>query len=169
MSLCGLSAESEEIFDNVVVVNIRVAFRGETLIPYHWLYVPDPDVNFYRVGFPSNVVEKTCPAGTSSISLEYSMIFDEKTILNTEDMASEAILYLQDMGFIRAESIVFSNAFTISPAYVINRSPGRQAFEDIFARLAEYRIYCVGRYGRWDYLSMEDAFMNGMQTVRTFL
>ena len=43
----------------------------------HWLYFPDGDTPFYRVGFPSNFSDDVAPAGTGSMYVEIGLRRDE--------------------------------------------------------------------------------------------
>ena len=36
----------------------------------------------------------------------------------------------------------------------------------IAARLAEHGVYSIGRYGGWDYTSMEDSIVDGITSAR---
>ncbi len=44
----------------------------------HWIYFPDDDVPFYRVGFPSNFSETVAPPGASSMYVEFGLGKDEE-------------------------------------------------------------------------------------------
>jgi len=41
--------------------------------------------------------------------------------------------------------------------------------EKIFKRLESLNIYPVGRYGLWDYISMEDSIISAMEAVKKLL
>ena len=36
----------------------------------------------------------------------------------------------------------------------------------LFRSLAEHGVYSIGRYGGWDYTSMEDSIVDGIATAR---
>jgi UDP-galactopyranose mutase len=41
--------------------------------------------------------------------------------------------------------------------------------ENIFKRLESFNIYPIGRYGLWDYISMEDSIISAMEAVKKLL
>ena len=69
---------------------------------------------------------------------------------------------LVELGLIRArEAIRFARLRTISPAYVIYDAARRPALDVILPFLEREGIASVGRYGAWEYASMEDALLAG--------
>lgn len=160
--LLALSGEgaAPELFAASEILNIRIGFRGAVRIPHHWVYVPDAEFPFHRIGFPGNVNELTCPPGCASLSVEYTYPSTGEP-LSGEAVAAAALEYLDDLGFLDLHETVTVTERLISPAYVVQRSPGREELEQIHDSLAERGVQVAGRYGTWDYLSMEEAFESG--------
>jgi hypothetical protein len=48
---------------------------------------------------------------------------------------------------------------------VVRRAPGRRYFADITAKLARQCVHLAGRFGTWNYLSIEEAFESGIQAA----
>jgi len=53
----------------------------------------------------------------------------------------------------------------VNPAYVIYDEHRRRAVPELLAWLSRHRIHSIGRYGCWEYGSMEDAIHQGMETA----
>src|SRR5262249_10744922 len=163
LAAAGLPDAADGLLDATAIANVRVALRGTLRTRLHWLYVADESVDFHRVGFPSNVNPRTCPPGCLSLSIEYTL--PERPRRTADDVARTALEYLADLGLLEAEECLSVSEVILSPAYVVCRSTGRAWFADVAARLAGHCVWVAGRFGRWDYLSMEDAFVSGWEAV----
>jgi protoporphyrinogen oxidase len=165
LSLAGLPVPSEDLFASTQVAAVRVGFRGAMRCPYHWIYVPDRELPFYRVGFPRNVNIRTCPEECASLTIEYTLPASGMRVPAAE-LASTALAFCESKGFIEIDEPLFSSETILSPAYVVYRSQDRQTFSEIHAELESQGIHVAGRYGKWDYFSMEEAFLSGRNTAR---
>jgi protoporphyrinogen oxidase len=163
LTAAGLSGGDEGLLDATSIANVRVALRGALHTRLHWLYVPDSSVELHRIGFPSNVNPRTCPPGCVSLSLEYTL--PERGRRTTIELAAAAAEYLTAMRLLEVEECLSVSEVVLSPAYVVWRSIGRPWFAEIGARLRRQGVQVAGRFGRWDYLSMEDAFLSGADAV----
>jgi protoporphyrinogen oxidase len=78
----------------------------------------------------------------------------------------EVIAGLTDMRIIdRPEDVRFAELRRIDHAYVVFNHDYYGALQVIRPFLAEQRIVTSGRYGGWNYSSMEDALMFGRQAA----
>jgi protoporphyrinogen oxidase len=126
--------------------------------PYHWIYVPEERYPFYRVGCYSHFSDKLAPPGKSSLYVELS---DRRTP-NLERVLPEVTQGLRELGLLKSEQdIDLWRLRTIDYAYVIYDHHYRAALDVIEPWLGEQRIVSSGRYGSWNYSSMEDALLMG--------
>jgi protoporphyrinogen oxidase len=131
--------------------------------PYHWIYVPEPEYPFYRVGCYSHFSDELAPPGKSSLYVELS----ERREPNPERALRDVIPGLRALGLLKSErDIELSRLRTIDYAYVIYDHHYRAALDVIEPFLAEQRIISSGRYGAWNYSSMEDALLMGRSAAR---
>lgn len=115
----------------------------------------------YRVGSFSNAMPSMAPEGHSSLYIELS---DRERPV--EELTPKVIEGLIAMGLIeRAEQIDFIEERRIPHAYVIYDEPYEESREIIHQWLAEVDILSVGRYGDWNYSSMEDALLEGRRAA----
>jgi protoporphyrinogen oxidase len=149
-----------ELFAAAEILNVCVGFRGAVRIPHHWMYVPDADLPFHRIGLPGNVNARTCPAGCASVSVEYTHPA-AGVPLSGEAVAGRALDHLEELGLVDVEEILVVAQRLISPAYVVHRSPGRPELEALREQLAAAGVILAGRFGTWDYLSIEESFESG--------
>jgi len=144
--------------------NVRVGFRGKMLREEHWIYAPDEGLPFYRIGFPSNHCAATCPQGSASLSIECGILRPSDRDRPAADIAQTAIQFAVAHRLIEHIDTEVIDEITICPAYVIDR--GCDMATQIQRSLLERGIHCAGRYGSWQYFSMEDSFLDGMRAAR---
>jgi protoporphyrinogen oxidase len=135
---------------------VAVGVRGANMQPWHWVYTPEPEFSTYRIGSPSAVFSGTAPEGTSSFYVEYS------GPRSREACAGAAVEDLLRARMIRsAADVLFAEPRVIRNAYVLydaHYGPSRQTVLDF---LSQAGIRTAGRYGNWEYSSMEDALLGG--------
>ena len=131
--------------------------------PYHWIYVPEERYPFYRVGCYSHFSEKLAPPGKSSLYVELA----DRRAPQPQQALAGVVAGLQELGLLKsARDIELSRLRTIDYAYVIYDHQYRAALDVIEPFLAQARIISSGRYGAWNYSSMEDALLMGRRAAR---
>ena len=166
--LSSLIDPSNKIISNyeyTSIKNIRIIIKGSLLHKYHWLYVPDKRVPFYRLGFPKNVINDTCPPGHVSISVEV----ETRHCKNYTDqrIADLVIQYLLDYKLIDSGSFSTVSSIIISPAYTYISEDQKIIISSLMDELTVNNITPIGRYGLWKYFSMEEAYLSGKDAVRS--
>lgn len=137
---------------------LDVALDGPCEKPLHWVYVPEEKYPFYRVGCYSHFSSAMAPPGCASLYVE---------LARREPPDLDALLprvgeALTEMGLLRSPSAIrFARARRLDHAYVLYDQAYVTSLEVIRPFLAEHRIASVGRYGGWNYSSMEDALLFG--------
>jgi len=135
---------------------VAVGARGPNVQPWHWVYTPEPEFTTYRIGSPSAVFPGTAPAGTSSFYVEYS------GPRSPESCARAAVEDLVRAKMIRsAADVLFAEPRVIRNAYVLYDAHYGEARQTVIDFLSSVGIRVAGRYGNWEYSSMEDALLGG--------
>ncbi len=143
------------------VVYLNVGIDGTLGETDHWIYVPEFKWPVYRVGSFSNANSAMAPAGCSSLYIELS---DRDTPLETLRPVIESMLV--DMGLIEhAAQIRFMHERRIPNAYVLYDFNYHQARQTVMSYLKDSGIESIGRYGDWNYSSMEDALLDGKRML----
>ena len=140
----------------VTYVNVGVSSPNRQ--PWHWVYLPEPKFKTYRIGSPSAVSPRLSPPGTSSFYVEYSHR-GELSKAECEQFAREDLLQAELIH--RKEDVLFTHAREISQAYVLYDHAYGPATDTLFKFLKQSKIDVAGRYGKWEYSSMEDAILSG--------
>jgi len=136
----------------------------------HWIYVPDREIPFYRVGFYSNISSGTCTPGTSALYVEVGISSEDLHVPNiVRELQPKVIAALEELGWIDSHDITCLVTHVIEHAYVHFTEERDRLVEEITERLHHRGIHPIGRYGLWDYTGMEDAMESAMATVREVL
>jgi protoporphyrinogen oxidase len=147
----------------VRVVNINLAVRGEVAPGRHWIYFPEPEFPFYRVGIASNFSSGVAPPGCASLYVEVSEPAEQPP---SEGLEERVIAGLRRAGILASgQQVIFSLPVTIDPAYVIYDRHRRECLPALLSLLRERGVHSVGRFGAWEYSSMEDALVAGRRTA----
>ncbi len=138
---------------------LNVATRSLAPGGYHWVYVPDERLPFYRVGVYSAAMPSMAPPGCSSLYVELAS-------RDRVEPIAEVVRALCEVGALAsAEDLVFAEPREIEYAYVIFDERYEAALATIQPYLEQRRIYSRGRYGAWIYNAMEDSLLSGRATA----
>ena len=165
VTMSGLPTAEPDLFGATEILNVRVGVRGTLRTQYHWVYVADAELPFHRIGFPRNINRLTCPDGCVGLSIEYTIPARGEG-LSSAAVAAAALAYVSDRGLVEVEENLLEAEILISPAYVVQRAPGRNAFAELERVFRGQGVWLAGRFGTWDYLSVEEAFESGARAAR---
>ncbi|RME23049.1 MAG: protoporphyrinogen oxidase [Deltaproteobacteria bacterium] len=147
----------------VSVYNLNVGLKGEAP-PRHWVYVPEKRFRIYRFGYQSNFCRAMAPPGHYSIYTELAVRGGKparRSVLRERVLAD-----LRQTGVLGPRERPAELCELVLPyAYVIydrNRTPAVNAIRRWFE---QREIWPVGRFGRWEYGSMEDAVRQGLEVA----
>lgn len=139
------------------VFNIGVAsIPNDKFKDMHWVYFPEMKFKFHRVGLYHNFSSFCAPKGCSSIYVEIG--YDQDL---TIDLYKDILEPLNNLGILKKEKIECISEFSMKNSYVRFLKDTNSTKELIFKELLERDIFSIGRYGRWDYNSMEDSILDG--------
>ena len=145
------------------VTYVNVAARDVGAPPFHWVYLPEPRYAPYRIGSASAAVPSLAPAGQRSFYVEFSAT----AMLDPAAVVEQALAALRDTGFVPSrDDVLFTEVRSIPHAYVIYDDQYGPARRAILEYLESRDILTAGRYGRWEYSSMEDALLGGRDCAR---
>ncbi len=150
------------------VLGVCIGLDGPVLRDDHWIYFPDGDVPFYRIGFPSNFSRGVAPPGCGSLYAEAA--FGPGSPPDPNAVAKAAMGSLRDLGIIDPSTGVRTRLnLTIPCAYVFHDRFRAQGLDPLLASLRETGIISVGRYGAWEYSGMQEAVDWGLNAARETL
>jgi len=145
---------------SVTVVEIGAEDTGGER--FHWAYFPEREFPFYRIGSPSEVNPLLAPTGTRSFAVEYS----HQGPIEHDALIARTLDSLARIGLLDRHRIRVARARTVPTAYVLFDQHHAQARACVLDHFAGYGVQVAGRYGRWEYSSMEDALLTGRAAAR---
>jgi len=131
----------------------------------HWVYFPEEDPVCFRTGFYSNISSVLAPAGSGSL---YSTVaYSQNKPINKKNIIGRIEAGLKRTGILDGEAQVLCRDINdIKYGYPIYDKNYSRAREGIIKYLAQNDILACGRYGFWQYFSMEDALLDGKRAAQ---
>jgi protoporphyrinogen oxidase len=161
LDMCGVGHDASVFSHNKVwVLNLGFDRKGPRGV--HWIYFPQREISFYRVGFYDNIFDKR----RMSLYVEVGLPYDANP---TEDergaMKARVLSDLQACGIVTEQTLLASHDVLLDPAYV--HISGRSTAEAAAKRelLCAQDIHSIGRYGAWTYCSIEDNIVEARKLV----
>jgi protoporphyrinogen oxidase len=172
--LCQTTSDSELIaaadeLSHSSTISFNIGLRGALPPEFrdiHWIYVPDRDIPFYRVGFYSNISKGTCSPGYSAIYVEVGVTPERADRVDlVRDLQPQVLRWLEKLGWISSSDVACVVTHIIRCAYVHHTRNRDRLVSSILERLRKHDVFPIGRYGLWDYTSMEDSMEHARTSV----
>jgi len=142
-------------------INIGLRYKKdlpEKIKGVHWIYIPEKKYPFYRVGIYSNVSKKLAPKNCYNLYIEMS----------DTNNCNKIIPILKQMEIINNDDEVLSlNAIDMKYAYIIFNKEREKTLNKINNFLNKNNIYCIGRYGAWEYSFIEKNIIDAKNLALT--
>lgn len=149
---------------SVPLFYVDLALNTPFELPFHWVYVPDPELPFYRVGAYSSFSAALAPVGKGSLYVELTA----KVRPDLASLLPEVVDALVAMKVLRArEAVRFARLRHVPHAYVRFDSDRAEAVATARRFLESRDVSSIGRYGSWTYASMEDALVEGQEAAES--
>jgi len=142
------------------IFNLNLGVEGVCQEGKHWVYFPHKETAFFRVGFFHNFSNNTVPDGKSALYAEVS--YPKNKLINRERMVKRILNDLHKVGILNKDNrVVALDTNDIKYGYPIYDRHYPRATAAIKRFLSSNNIITCGRYGSWQYMSMEDALLDG--------
>lgn len=149
------------------IYNINLGICGKQPVPYSWVYFPESEFGFHRAGSVSACVPTVVPQGHASIYVEFSY---RGTKPDAGKLGKHAVRKLKELGWIKGENQIVTRVdLNLPGAYVIYDAKRDETVEGLLSYFRKNQVHSVGRYGRWEYGSMESAIEQGLQAAHKIL
>ena len=148
-------------WNKVLVFNIGFNCKGVNTSD-HWLYFPEKEYCFYRVGFYDNIL------GTDRMSLYVELGFSKDSEIIADEWLPKVLSDLKRAGIVDdRQAVIEYESIVMDPAYVHISSTSKLDVEEKKKELAKNDIYSIGRYGSWTYCSIEDNIKEARDLVNS--
>ena len=163
LDMCGVGYDAAVLSHNKVqVFNLGFDSKGPTDV--HWIYYPQRDLSFYRVGFYDNIF------GSDRMSLYVEVGLPWDADLSEDErgeLKARVLADLQRCGVVTDQALVASHDVLLDPAYVHVTTQSNSHATARRELLAAEDVHSIGRYGAWTYCSMEDNIVEARALVES--
>lgn len=148
------------------IFNLNLGIEGGCQEGRHWIYFPHKEAVFFRAGFFHNFSDNIVPVGKSSIYTEVA--YSKNRPIDKKKIIPRVINDLKACGILgKKNRVSVLDINDIKYGYPIYDKYYSQATQAIKKFLSANNIIACGRYGSWQYMSMEDAILDGKQAADT--
>lgn len=163
-NLLELIDNTEKLRENISynkVLVFNLGFEKKSNFKEHWIYFPQKDINFYRVGFYDNILM------SDKLSMYIEIGYEKKSKISEDDIKKQLNLTLQNLkkvGIVEDDNkLVDYSTIVMNPAYVHINSENNKEIKEFEKYLNDNSVYTIGRYGAWTYCSMEDCMISAKE------
>ncbi|MFA5411261.1 MAG: FAD-dependent oxidoreductase [Candidatus Omnitrophota bacterium] len=150
------------------IFNLNLGIERNDLDGKHWIYFPQKETCFFRVGFYHNFSAGLTPRGAGALYVEISYSpekpIEKKNILGKVKHQLEGVGILENTNSIKAVDMN-----DIKYGYPIYDNNYHSARKNILKLLKQNGILSCGRYGGWRYMSMENAILEGKKMAEVYI
>ncbi len=155
LDMCGIDWD-REVFSHSKVLVFNLGFDRKGPRGVHWIYYPQKELAFYRVGFYDNIFDSVRMSLYVEISLPRTATLDPD---ERGAMKARILADLQTCGVVTDQTLVASHDVLLDPAYVHITLMSDAEATAKRALLEERNVHSIGRYGAWTYCSIEDSII----------
>jgi protoporphyrinogen oxidase len=136
-------------WNKVLVFNLGFDKKG-TDLKNHWIYFPEKDYCFYRVGYYDNILLQ------NKMSLYVELGFKKEAEIDIDKYFKLVLDDLKKAKIILDHKLTDYHFIVMDPAYVQINSKSVKDVLRLKSVLESFDIFSIGRYGSWKYCSIED-------------
>lgn len=144
---------------------ISIGIRGKNKIKDLWAYIYDNDIMAARFHSPSLKSPTNCPDGFSSIQFEIYSSRLKPQSHSTQELVENCKYALKKMHICDPEDICLMHHKKIEFGNVVFNHGMEEHREVIRSYLKTRNVIPIGRFGEWDYLWSNQAFMSGKKAI----
>jgi protoporphyrinogen oxidase len=143
-------AQSENPFSSNQVLVFNLGFDRKGPRDLHWMYFPEAEYCFYRVGWYDNILDSDRMSLYIEIGMKAGASYD------VDELRAQVIADLTRAHVVADHQLLSWHCVVMNPAYCHISQPSVAAVSKIRAIAAPHKLYSIGRYGGWTYCSIED-------------
>jgi len=160
MPMTGLDYDPSQLTYNKVLI-FNLGFDRKGWEDTHWVYFPEREYAFYRIGFYDNIF------GTDRMSLYVELGYAPDAEVDVEGAKAQVLADLEKAGVIDGHQLVADHTITLDPAYVHITKDSNALVDEMKQALAARGVFSIGRYGSWTYCSIEDNMIEARDLAYT--
>ncbi|MCM8823171.1 MAG: FAD-dependent oxidoreductase [Candidatus Omnitrophica bacterium] len=140
----------------VSIYNLNLGLNRKIFPRWHWIYYHQKELPFFRIGFYHNFSSNLVPSSKGSLYIEIS--YNSDNPIDKKNIISIVNNSLKSIGFWeKGLDICSVDIKDIKYGYPICDINYQRVRGEIINYFTKKNIILCGRYGSWQYLSMEDT------------
>lgn len=144
----------------LVSVGMKKANTGGKL----WFYIYDKDILAARAYYPSMKAPSNAPVGC--VSIQFEIYYNGRDNVPREEECINNCLYaIGKLGIAEKQDILFMDYRVVKYGNVIFKKGTEKIVGEMIRWLQGNGIIPIGRFGRWEYLWSDQAFMSGYNMI----
>jgi protoporphyrinogen oxidase len=147
--------------------NVSIAFNKKVNVPSLWFYIYDLNIPFARAYSPSLKSSANAPEGCSSIQLEHYYLGQDS--LTDEELLLAARTFLKKSKIAEGNEIAFMTVSRLTYANVVFYLGMEKDRQIVLDYLKAQDLVPIGRFGLWDYLWSDQAFISGYNAAEKMI
>lgn len=149
-------SETAPILGSSGVTVFNVGLRERFPHDFHWCYVPDPGIPFYRFGVYSNISRRAAPAGHSALYIECAAPPARLDRIRFQSIRTH-LLRLNLINHPKNIDVV--HRLDLRHAYPLPLVGLTQFRERLQKQLRIRNVDLLGRFGAWRYVAISDVIV----------
>jgi len=145
------------------VVCIHYVLKSADLPDYHWIYVPDPALPFYRLTRLDRINPAAAPG--HQVLLAESAWPAQSAAPDLGRLAEETTQRLIGLGVFRKTAVVRRWTSSYAPAYVVPHLTHGPDAARLREELLRSGIITAGRFGDWEFYNMDHSLQSGFRAA----
>lgn len=146
---------------------ISVGFRLPEVQPHLWFYIYDADILAARAYSPSIKSRDNVPDGCSSLQFEIYSSTRKPQTHSPDEMKANIMMALKKMEILQSEvDVIFMHHKHLPWGNVVFDLGMEERRDLVRGWLEQMGIISAGRFGEWDYLWSNQAFMSGKKAAQ---
>lgn len=160
LKICDIEYE-ESIYswNKVLVFNLGFNKKGND-VKNHWVYFPNKETSFYRIGYYDNIFND------DRMSIYVEIGFDSKAEINVEEWKQKVLKDLVKNKLINDHQLISEHFVIMNPAYVHINKDSIIDVQNKKEYLEKNNVFSIGRYGSWTYCSIEDNIIEALNLTK---
>ena len=148
------------------VLCLHYALSSVNLPPYHWIYVPDPALPFYRLTRAELFNPRAVPGG-KALLVECALPGDSPAA--PAGLQARVTAALLRLGIVRRKDIRGVRAYDHCPAYPVPHTRHLEDTGTCLRSLAAAGVISAGRFGEWAVYNMDHSIEAGLAAAKKIL
>ena len=148
------------------ILNVNFGLKAKAEFLRNWVYFPEPEFSFYRVGFYHTFSPHLAPLGRASLYAE--LAYPMNHMPDQERLIGLIKRDLKKSGLVVPDDFCVQDINNIRYGYPIYDHNYQQSVKGLTDYLHSKHIFPCGRYGSWRYFSMSDTVLDGQKVAALF-